>query len=67
MASKKQKKKAEHASDDIYDNEEVEEELMENDEIDPKEAGFMEGYNEKQEPKKRKLKRMLNDDSNEDD
>ena len=30
-------------SDDIYDKEDVEEQ-MDNDEIDPQEAGFMEGY-----------------------
>ncbi len=38
------KKETEKASEDIYDDVE-EEELMEEDAIEPSEAGFMEGYN----------------------
>lgn len=54
MAQKKSKK-----TSDMYDDEEAEE-LMENDEISPGEAGFMEGYKEKQR-KGKKLKDMLDD------
>lgn len=59
---KTQKKKAEHKTDNPYENKEVEE-MLENDEIDPKEAGFMEGYNEKQSKNPRKRKDIIQDDS----
>ena len=56
------KKKAEHKTDNPYENKEVEE-MLDNDEIDPKEAGFMEGYNEKQSENPKKRKDIIQDDS----
>lgn len=53
-----EKKKVEKQTDDVYDNKEVEEQ-MENDEINPEEAGFMEGYNEKQSEKPKKAKDII--------
>lgn len=46
------KKKKPARANDPYDNEDVEEQ-MDEDEIKPEEAGFMEGYNEKQRKDKR--------------
>jgi len=56
-----QKKKKEVETDDLYQNENVEQ-AIENDEIKPEEAGFMEGYNEKQDEKPKKLKDIVQDD-----
>ncbi|MCR4335121.1 MAG: hypothetical protein NUV57_01135 [archaeon] len=57
MAEKKKLKQTENP----YENEQVEE-MLENDEIDPKEAGFMEGYNEKQTKDPKKLKDIIDDE-----
>ena len=44
----------------VYDSEEVEE-MLEDDELDPKEAGFMEGYNQKQSKQGKTAKRIVLD------
>ncbi|HLC79413.1 MAG TPA: hypothetical protein VJG83_03200 [archaeon] len=51
MAKKTEKET--HKTKDPYDDEQVEE-MLENDEVDPQEAGFMEGYNQKQSEKPKK-------------
>ncbi|MFH1391709.1 MAG: hypothetical protein ABIH20_05340 [Candidatus Diapherotrites archaeon] len=48
-------------TDNPYENEQVEE-MLDNDEIDPAEAGFMEGYNEKQTKNPKKPKEIINDE-----
>ena len=48
-------------TDNPYENKEVEE-MMDEDEIDPEEAGFMEGYNEKQTIKGKKPKDIIQDE-----
>jgi len=53
-------KKKPKNTDDLYDNKDVEEALGQ-DEIDPEEAGFMEGYNEKQTKNPKKLKDIIQD------
>ncbi|GEM_PF-2770883 len=57
MAKRKPKSETE---EDPYDSESVEE-MAEDDEIEPAEAGFMEGYNERQKIKPKKMKRILNE------
>ena len=56
MTEQKEKK-----TDDPYENEEVEE-MVENDEVEPEEAGFMEGYNEKQKEKPKDPKEIIQDE-----
>jgi len=55
------KKKYDEETDDLYDNEKVEE-AMEEDEIEPGEAGFMEGYNQKQKKNPKEPKEIVQDD-----
>ncbi len=55
-----EKKQKEKKTEDIYDNKDVEN-AIENDEIEPEEAGFMEGYNQKQEEKPKKPKDIVQD------
>ena len=62
---KKEEKKAIKDTDDPYDDEKVEE-MMDEDEIDPAEAGFMEGYNEKQQAQKRKPNDIAQEDKRKD-
>ncbi|MCR4369015.1 MAG: hypothetical protein NUV67_03870 [archaeon] len=61
MAEDEKKKKEIRDTDDAYDNEEVEE-MMDNDELDPEEAGFMEGYNQKPSKDPKKPKDIIQDD-----
>lgn len=57
----RKKPKAESEVDENpYDSENVEE-LLEDDELKPEEAGFMEGYNEKQTFKPKKIKKIINE------
>jgi len=55
------KKKYDEETDDLYDNEKVEE-AIEDDEIEPEEAGFMEGYNQKQKKDPKEPKEIVQDD-----
>lgn len=56
---KKQKTENE-LTEDYYDSDKVEE-MLEDDELEAGEAGFMEGYNEKQKIKPKKMKKILNE------
>ncbi|AJF60543.1 MAG: hypothetical protein QT03_C0001G1057 [archaeon GW2011_AR10] len=57
----KKKIKDEASLDDsVYDSGNVEE-LLEDDELKSGEAGFLEGYNEKQSRKPKKFKRIINE------
>ncbi|MDO8634419.1 MAG: hypothetical protein Q7K34_03975 [archaeon] len=60
MQKKKKPKTEGEMKEDPYDSEEVEE-MLEDDEMGPGEAGFMEGYNEKQSVKPKKIKRIINE------
>ena len=58
---KKKKQKAEgEMNEDPYNSDDVEE-MLEDDEMESGEAGFMEGYNEKQSAKPKKIKRIINE------
>ena len=56
----RRKKMEESKGKTVYDSEEVEE-MLEDDELDPKEAGFMEGYNQKQSKQGKTAKRIVLD------
>ena len=56
----KKKKTEGELKEDAYDSDDVEE-MLEDDEMESKEAGFMEGYNEKQSEKPKKIKRVINE------
>ncbi|MBI4045145.1 MAG: hypothetical protein HY392_05530 [Candidatus Diapherotrites archaeon] len=56
----KKKKTETELKEDPYDSDDVEE-MLEDDEMESKEAGFMEGYNEKQSEKPKKIKRVINE------
>lgn len=62
LARDKKKEEYDKDTDDLYDKKDVEEAIKQ-DEIDPSEAGFMEGYNEKQSQNPRKRKDIIQDDS----
>lgn len=56
----KKKKTETEMHEDPYDSDDVEE-MLEDDEMEADEAGFMEGYNEKQSIKPKKTKRIINE------
>ncbi len=56
----RRKKMEESKGKTVYDSEEVEE-MLEDDELNPKEAGFMEGYNQKQSKQGKTAKRIVLD------
>ena len=56
----KRKKTENEKDDNIYKSENVEE-MMDDDELSPKEAGFMEGYNQKQSVQGKTPKRIIQD------
>mgnify|MGYP001611931829 FL=1 len=56
----RRKKTEESKGKTVYDSKDVEE-MLEDDELDPKEAGFMEGYNQKQSRQGKNAKRIVLD------
>jgi len=60
MKPKTKPKTENQGNDNIYDSDNVEK-LLEDDEIDSTEAGFMEGYNQKQSVQGKKPKRIVQD------
>lgn len=56
----KRKKTEETANKTVYDSEEVEE-MLEDDELKSEEAGFMEGYNQKPSRQGKNPKRIVSD------